>query len=240
MERRDFLKVTAMGAVVVCSPALLQSELRAADGRLYKSYERVLLTDADANPLNFTKLAKEQAYIFNYPFRSTPVMMIKLKDKTARDITLKSAKGETYIWKGGVGATGSLVAYSAICSHQLSHPTPDYNPIAYSGQKKTMSCDKKGMIVCASHLSAFDPKQGAKQIAGPANEALASVVLEVDKKGQIWAVGVLGPDKFHDFFKTFKSEFKEHYGGKRKAKKRVTEEAEAQTIENYSTDVVLV
>lgn len=240
MERRDFLKVTALGAVVVCSPALLQSELRAEDGRLYKSYNRVRLVDDNGMPLSFNKLVHEQAYIFNYPFRSTPVMMINLKDATPKDVTLKSAKGEKYIWKGGVGKTGSLVAFSAICSHQLSHPTPDINFVAYSGQKKTMSCEKKGMIVCASHLSAFDPKEGAKNIAGPANEALASVVLEVDKKGHVWAVGVLGPDKFHAFFKTFKDEFKEYYGGKRKAKKLVEEEATTKTMENYSAEVILV
>lgn len=240
MQRRDFLKVTALGAVVVCSPALLPSELRAADGRLYKAYNRVRLLDSKSKPLKLKNLLSEQAYIFNYPFRSTPVMMINLKDTTAKDITLKSAKGETYIWKGGVGAKGSLVAYSAICSHQLSHPNPDINYVSYSGQKKTMSCEKKGMIVCASHLSAFDPKLGAKQIAGPANEALASVVLEVDAKGDIWAVGVLGPDKFHKFFKEFKDEFKEYYGGKRKAKKLVEDEAISVPIQNYSTEVILV
>ncbi len=240
MQRRDFLRVSAMGAVVVSCASLLPSKLRAEDGRLYKSYNRVRLVDESDSPLVFKKLILEQAYIFNYPFRATPTMMIKLKDKTAKNITLKSAKGESYIWKGGVGATGSLVAYSAICSHQLSHPTPDINFVSYSGQKKTMSCDKKGMIVCASHLSAFDPKEGAKQVAGPANEALASVVLEVDKKGHIWAIGVLGPDQFHDFFKTFKDEFKEHYGGKRKAKKAVSDEAQALPIENYSAEVILV
>lgn len=238
MQRRDFLKVTALGAVVVCSPAFLESELRAEDGRLYKSYNKVKLVDANGDDLIYSHLAKEKAYIFNYPFRATPVMMINLKESTQKDITLKSAKGEKYIWKGGVGKHGSLVAFSAICSHQLTHPTPDTNFVTYSGNQKTMTCDKKGVIVCASHLSAFDPKEGAKQLAGPANEALASVVLEVDKKGHIWAVGVLGPDKFHAFFKTFKDEFKEHYGGKRKAKKLVSDEAETVSIENYSTEVV--
>lgn len=240
MERRDFLKVSALGAVVVCSPGLITSELRAADGRLYKSYNRVELVDENGNALSYDKLLKEQAYLFNYPFKATPVMLIKLKDATPKDIELQSAKGEKYIWKGGTGRGGNLVAYSAICSHQLSHPTPDTNFVSYSGEKKTMSCSRTGVIVCASHLSAFNPKEGAKQIAGPAEEALASVVLEVDNKGHLWAVGVLGPDKFHDFFKTFKDEFKEFYGGKRKAKKLVEDEATAVTIENYSTEVILV
>ena len=238
MERRDFLRVTAMGAVVVCSPSLLTTELRAEDGRLYKSYNKVMLTGADGKPLTLAGLQKEQAYIFNYPYVSTPCMLLNLDKNTRKDVKLKSAEGEEYIWKGGVGKDRTLVAYSAICSHQLSHPTPETNFITYSGDKKTMTCDKKGVIVCGSHLSAFNPKEGAKQMAGPANEALAAIVLEVDDKDNIFAVGVLGPDKFHEYFKAFKAEFKEYYGGKRKAKKLVETEAAALSIENYSAEVI--
>lgn len=240
MKRRDFFKVTAVGAFVVTSPAFLDQELRAQDGRLLKSYNRVQLIDNHSKPLSYAKLLKEKAYVFNYPFRSTPVMMIKLKDTTPKDLTLTSALGEKYLWKGGVGKDASLVAYSAICSHQLTHPTPKTSFVAYSGKKKTMSCSKKGVIVCGSHLSAFDPRVGGKQIAGPAPEALAAVVLEVDDAGHIWALGVLGPDKFHQFFKSFKDEFKEFYGGKRKAKTLVENQANTQSIENYSAEVILV
>lgn len=238
MERRDFLRVSALGAVVICSPSLITTELRADDGRLYKSYEKVLLVDEDGNPHTQQSLKKEQAYIFNYPFVATPVMLIDLEEKPQGNLELKSATGETYIWKGGTGVGGTLVAYSAICSHQLTHPNPRDSFITYSGKNKTLSCSRKGVIVCASHLSAFNPKEGAKQIAGPADQALASVVLEVDDKGQIWAVGILGPDKFHDFFQAFKDEFKEYYGNKRKAKKQVKEQAVMKELANYSTEVV--
>lgn len=238
MERRDFLRVTAAGAIVVCSPSLLSTELRADDGRLYKSYNKVLLVNEEGTPLTLEGLQKEQAFIFNYPYVSTPVMLINLSRATQKDVTLKSAAGETYIWKGGIGKRKTLVAYSAICSHQLTHPNPNDSFVTYSGQNKTMSCSRKGVIVCASHLSAFNPKAGGKQIAGPAEEALASIVLELDDKDQIWAVGVLGPDKFHEFFKTFKDEFKEFYGGKRKAKKLVADEASTKILENYSAEVV--
>ncbi len=238
MERRDFLKISAVGAAVVCSPSLLKMELRAEDGRLYKSYNKVKLVDESGNALKFSQLKKEQAYIFNYPYRSTPSMMINLLAATPRDVKLKSADGESYVWKGGVGKGGTLVAYSAICSHQMTHPTPDTNFVTYSGNQKTMSCDRKGVIVCASHLSAFNPKEGGKNIAGPAEQGLASIILEVSDD-EIYAVGVLGPDKFHDYFKTFKQELKDYYGG-RKGKKLVEEEAETKTIENYSTEVVPV
>lgn len=239
MQRRDFLKISAAGAAVVCSPAFLKTELRADDGRLYKSYNRVRLVDDTATPLKFSELETEKGYIFHYPYRSTPSMMIKLQSAANRDVKLRSADGQEYIWKGGVGKGGTLVAFTAICSHQLTHPTPEANFVTYSGQEKTMSCDKKGVIVCASHLSAFDPKDGGKHIAGPANEGLAAMVLEVDENDHIWAVGVLGPDKFHEYFKTFKHELKEWYGG-RKGRRLIEEESETHTIENFSTDVVLV
>lgn len=240
MERRDFLKISAAGVAVAVSPALLNMELRAEDGGLFKSYNRVLLVDDSGEALRFSKLKKEQAYIFNYPYVSTPSMMINLQETSSRDVTLKSADGETYLWKGGVGKGGTLVAYTAICSHQLTHPTPETNFITYSGNNKTMSCDRTGVIVCASHLSAFDPKAGGGCLAGPASDPMAAIILEVDDKDQIWAVAVLGPDKFHKYFKAFKDEFKEYYGGKRKAKKLVEDEAEAVSIDNYSTEVIPV
>ena len=238
MQRRDFLKVSAAGAAVVCSPSLIVGELRADDGRLYKSYNRVMLVDETGNALKYSKINQEQAYIFNYPYVSTPVMLINLHKRTRKEVSLTSADGQSYLWKGGVGPFRTLVAYSAICSHQLTHPTPETNFVTYSGDNKTMTCDKKGVIVCASHLSGFDPKSGGKVLAGPADQALASIVLEVDEEEKICAVGVLGPDKFHEYFKAFKDEFKEYYGGKRKAKKLVEGEATMLSIENYSTEVV--
>jgi arsenite oxidase small subunit len=238
MLRRDFLKLSAAGALVVCSPSFISTELRADDGRLYKTYNRVLLTDADGNPLTQSQMKKEKAYIFNYPFVATPVMLLDLQKQPKGNIELKSESGETYVWKGGTGTGNTLVAYSAICSHQLTHPNPVDSFVTYSGENKTMACNKKCVIVCGSHLSAFDPKEGAKPVAGPAKEPLTSIILEVDEQDQIWAVGVLGPDKYHDFFKSFKDEFKEFYGNRRKAKKQVQEAAIAKLLPEYSAEVV--
>lgn len=238
MERRDFIKISAVGAAVACSPSLLKMELRAEDGRLYKSYNKVMLVDDKGAPLKISALTKDKAYIFNYPYVSTPSMLINLNERTLKDVKLKSADGQEYVWGGGVGIGGTLVAFSAICSHQLSHPTPDANFVTYSGNKKTMTCDRKGVIVCASHLSAFDPKEGAKHLAGPANEGLAAMVLEVGKDDVIYAVGVLGPDKFHEYFKEFKQELNDYYGGRKKGKSLVEGTATAHAIENYSAEVV--
>ena len=38
-----------------------------------------------------------------------------------------------------------------------------------------MAQKKSGVFVCSSHLSAYDPKDGAKVTAGPATQALANI-----------------------------------------------------------------
>lgn len=95
-----------------------------------------------------------------------------------------------------------------------------------------------GVFVCSSHLSAYDPKDGSKKVSGPALQGLANIVLEVDDKDQIWAIGVLGPDKYHDYFKAFKPEFKEIYGNWRKAKKAVKQEAQTMLLSEYTQEMI--
>jgi len=147
--------------------------------------------------------------------------------------------GTEYTFKSGVGKNNSITAFSAICPHQLTHPTPEdsfFQYVARSGE--TMAYKEGGVFVCSSHLSVFDPKQGGKRLGGPATEALASIVLEVDADDTIWAVGVLGPDRFHDYFSAFKPEFKKWYGNKRKAKKLVVTEAKVVKLTDFSKDLI--
>lgn len=240
MDRRNFLKVVgATGMLVAVSPSTISGRLYADDGRLYSAYERVQLLDADANPIKASALKKETNYIFNYPYKSTPSLLLDLEDTTQKDVKLKSEDGQEYIWKGGVGAKSTIVSYSAICSHQLAHPTPDDSFLQYvQKDKKTMAYESSGVIVCSSHLSAFDAKKGAARLSGPAAEPLASIVLEIAEDDTIWAVGVLGPDKFHEYFKSFKPEFKMYYGGKRKAKKLVKISAQTVTLNEYTKEII--
>ena len=239
MDRRNFLKIAAGGAVVAIAPSTITGRLYASEEALFQSYEKVQLVDNDGKPIKASSLKKETNYVFNYPFVGTPSILLDLGEKTAENITLKSEDGEEYLWKSGVGVNRSIVAYSAICSHQLAHPTPDDSFLQYLPRgKKTMACKESGVMVCSSHLSAFDAKKGCKQIAGPAEQALASIVIEIDKDDNIWASAVLGPDKFHDYFKAFKPELKKYYGGKRKAKKRVKDNALTVTLNEYTKEII--
>ena len=240
MDRRNFLKITGVGgALIAISPSTITGQLRADDGTLFQAYEKVQLVDAAGKALTAASLKEETNYVFNYPFVGTPSILLELGEETAKDITLKSEDGEEYIWKGGIGAKGSIVAYSAICSHQLAHPTPEDSFLQYLPRGgKTMACEESGIIVCSSHLSAFDTKQGCKQIAGPAEQALAAIIIEIAEDDTLWASAVLGPDKFHDYFKRYKPEMKKFYGGKRKAKKQVKDTALTVTLNEYTKEII--
>jgi len=240
MERRNFLKIMAAGATVIAvNPSLIRGNLYAADGRLYAAYEKAQIVDANGKPIKVSDLEKEVTYIFNYPFASTPCMLINLPEATQQEAELKSESGETYVWKSGVGKERTVVAYSAICAHQLTHPTPNDSFIKYVPKSTpTMAYSSGGVIVCSSHLSAYDAKAGAKVLGGAAPQPLASIVLEVGSDDTIWAVGVLGPDKFQDYFKAFKPELKEFYGGPAQAKKLVSISAKTVKLNEYSKEII--
>jgi len=240
MKRRSFLKLSGASAMsFIVAPSLITQKLYADNGDLYKTYEKIQLKDADGNPLNVSTLAKEENYVFNFPMVSTPCLLVNLGEATQKDVKLKSADGTEYIFKGGVGKIGSIVAFSAICPHQLTHPTPDDSFFQYVPKAgKTMAYKEGGVFVCSSHLSAFTPKDGGKRVNGPATEGLTQIVLEIDDQDNIWAVGALGPSKFHDYLDAFKPEFKKYYGGKRKGKKLVKVEAKVVKLSNFSKDLI--
>lgn len=240
MERRGFLKLSGTtAAAIVVAPSLITQPLRAEDGKLYESYDKIMLKDSEGNPLKVDKVVEQENYVFHFPHVATPCILVKLDGPCEKNVKLSADDGTEYTFNGGIG-DGSIVAYSAICPHQLTHPTPDTTFFQYVPKgTKTLAYDKAvgGVFVCSSHLSAFTPKDGGKRVTGPATEGLTQIVLEVDDKGVIWAVGALGPNKFHEYLKAFKSEFKKYYGNKRKAKKLVKTEAKVTTLKNFSSDI---
>lgn len=239
MDRRNFLKVVAGAAVIAVNPSLIRGNLYAADGRLYMAYEKAQLIDAAGKPIKASALEAEMNYIFNYPYASTPCILVNLPESTQQEVELQSESGEKYIWKSGVGAKRTIVAYSAICAHQLTHPTPNDSFIQYVPKAKpTMAYEKSGVIVCSSHLSAYDAKAGAKVLGGAATQPLPAIILEVAADDTVWAVGVLGPDKFQDYFKASRPELKEFYGGTAEAKKLVSLSAKTVKLTEYSKEII--
>ncbi len=217
MNRRKFIKVCASVAALSLPPLFLQNT---AFGGTFKRYKKALLVDGEGNPINPSKVEEGREYIFFYPYRSTPCMLINT-GRTVNPVDLRLENGKTYRWKGGVGPEKSIVAYVAICTHQLSFIRPDNAFINYYPPGTKSGVVKRDRVIqCCAHLSVFDPEKGAKVIDGPARDPLPAVVLTVEGD-RIYAVGVLGRDIFPDFFDAYRSELKQIHGTFRKAKQRV-------------------
>ena len=235
MERRDFLKVVGAGAaVVIVKPSMIDQTLYAADGSLYKAYSKVKLVNSDGNPLKASDLKKEVNYVFNYPFAGSTCILVNLPETTSKKVTLKNEFGVEYIWDGGIGKNSTIVAFSGICPHQLTHINKQESFITYrkNGEKFP------GHIVCDGHTTLYNPNKGCEVVRGKAQQPFASIVLEQDDDGTLWAVGVLGSDKFHDFFSNFRREFKDQFGGKRRAKKKVTAKATVMPMSEYTEEII--
>jgi arsenite oxidase small subunit len=222
MERRDFLKLCAAGALV--SPAL------AADARP-RLYERARLVDEKGRPILARAIPANQNLIFHYPFAATPCFLLNLGKPARASVQLRTAANEPYEWKGGVGAQRSVVAYSAICAHKLTYPTRDISFISYRAEK-TPGNRHAAVIHCCSEHSQYDPAEGGKVLAGPAPQPLAAILLEHDATSdELHAVGTLGGEMFNEFFSKY--EFKlamEHRGPPRE---RVADASVVQSLDDY-------
>jgi len=237
MERRSFLKVIgATGAVIAVDPSSIGQTLFAADGSLYKSYAKVQLVDKSGMPLKVDQLKAGDNYVFNYPYAGTSCILVNLPKETAKDVTLKDEFGNEYLWKGGVGSKGTVVAYSGICPHQLTHINKNESFITYRNPGERF----EGDIVCDGHTSVYETSKGCRVKSGPAPQPLAAIVLEVGSDNTLWAVGVLGKDKFHEFFNDFRRELKEQFGSKRKAKSKVATTAQTLPMREYCRDVIIL
>jgi arsenite oxidase small subunit len=240
MDRRGFFKqVGTSAAVVMVAPSLIDSVLKADNGTMYQTFERVQLLKEDGTPLKQSDLEKEKNYLFFYPFVSTPCFLLNLPVSAKNKVSLTAENGTKYEWEGGIGENNTLVSYSAICTHQLTYPNKDGSFIRYVKAAETdMAADRRSRIYCNSHKSVYDPAKGAVNISGDAKQPLASVVLEIGTDGEIFAVGVLGPEKFKAFFEAMRLDLKIAYGSPRKAKKKTKVTAKIVTLENYSDDII--
>src|SRR3954463_9740413 len=119
MDRRSFIETCTSGAV--CAAAASALTALAADAKP-KAYARALLVDDQGAPLKASKLKALTNYVFDYPFEATPVFLLDLV-KPALPQALSTRDRDAYAWPGGVGPRRSIVAYSAICAHQLVYPT---------------------------------------------------------------------------------------------------------------------
>ncbi len=226
MERRDFIRVCATGLAGVGLPASLAAQNPAAH-----FYARAKLLDPQGKPLRAAGLPEQKNLIFHYPFAATPCFLINLGKPARTRAQLKTAGNQAYEWTGGVGRNGSIVAYSAICAHQLAYPTRQISFISYRPEASARNKHAQVIHCCAEH-SQYDPAAGGRVVAGPAPQPLAAILLEHDPKtDELAAVGTLGGELFNEFFAKY--EFKlamEHSGAARQA---ITGTTVVTELENY-------
>jgi arsenite oxidase small subunit len=224
MERRGFIRFCAASVAASAAPAL------AADAKP-QLYARTLLLDEKGNPLLAKALAANRNFIFHYPYASTPCFLLNLGKAARASAELKTVDNQPYHWTGGIGPSRSIVAYSAICAHKLTYPTRDISFISYRPEK-TPSNKLAAVIHCCSEHSQYDPAEGARVLAGPAPQPLASILLEWDSaKDQIYAVGTLGGEMFNEFFAKYEFKLAMEHGGA--ARRAVSGTCVVQELEHY-------
>ena len=207
MKRRGFVKLCASAvAGMAASPELL-----AERSEHYHRYARVALFDTVAEkPVNASELEVGETYLFHYPYVSTPCFLMDLGKPVTAKKTLKTENGARYRWRGGIGPGKSVVAFSAICAHRMSHPAPSVSFINYRHENARFKNSKEeieqraGVIYCCSEKSVYDPASGCQVLGGPAPQPLAAIELEYDEADDtFFATGTLGGEMFDKYFKTF-------------------------------------
>ena len=206
MERREFIKFCAATAGAAGSLEV------AADARPHL-YPRTKLVDERGVPLRAGAVPPHRNLIFHYPYDTTPCFLLNLGKPASAPARLSTAKKQSYEWQGGVGTQRSIVAYSAICAHQLAYPTRDISFISYRTERGAGNRHANVIHCCAEH-SQYDPAEGARVLAGPAPQPLAAILLEHDPKtDELTAVGTLGGEMFNQFFAKYEFRLALENGG---------------------------
>ena len=204
-KRRQFVKTCVTSAVVIAAnPSML-----AAAGPT-KHYSRSLLVDQNGEAVNSASIKFNEAFIFHYPYVTTPCFLLNLGQKISGGNQLQSAENGDYTWQGGVGEQQSIVAFSAICAHKLSYPTRtvsflNYRPEETSFFNEDETVEQRSHIIyCCSERSAYNPASGAEVLGGPANQPLTAIEIEYDDAAdRFYAIGTRGGELYDTFFERF-------------------------------------
>jgi Rieske Fe-S protein len=225
MDRRDFIRLCAAAGAAQALPSAGQTVRP-------RSYARAKLVAASGAPLRASALTPGRNYIFHFPYRATPCFLLDLGRPTAIDVVLRTEAGAEYRWPGGVGPRRSIVAYSAICTHRLTHPTRQISFISYR-EKPGADASRASVIHCCSEHSEYDPASGSRVLGGPAPQPLAAILLEHDATTDgLAAVGTLGGEVFDRFFEQFEFRLAMENGTGR-TRQHAGREIVVTALENY-------
>ena len=227
MDRRSFLETCSTTAACLSAAAGMPAWAANAKPR---EYARALLVDDRGEPLRVAALKQQVNYVFNYPYEATPVFLLDL-GKTVSPNTLSTQERNAYSWPGGVGPQRSIVAYSAICAHQLVYPTRDVSFISFRKTRAQRGV-QDGLIHCCAEHSQYDPARGAEVLSGPARQPLCAVLLQHDAQaGTLTAYATLGGELFDEFFRKYEMKLSLDVGPK--AHNAVSGQAVVKELDRY-------
>lgn len=231
-NRRGFVKACGAAALVAASSRRLARPAVALENA-----PRLKLVDKAGKPIKTGDLAVGINYVFLYPYVSTPCLLVRLGTATAHNVTETDRDMTIYVWPGGVGKDCSVVAYSAICAHQLSYNGSVTSFLTYNEGMSEQS-GAAGAITCCAHASAYDPAEGAKVVKGPAEFPLAAVSFDYDASSdELTAIGMIGTVLFDNFFDAFHADLNAEYG--RGAFRALVEDTTTvMPIDEYSETVI--
>jgi len=227
MHRRSFLGSCTAGAASLSAAAAFP--VFAANARP-KAYPKALLVNERGDPLKASNLKPQTNYVFHYPFEATPVFLLDLGKPVAPN-TLSTQERNSYSWPGGVGRKRSVVAFSAICAHQLVYPTRDVSFISFR-KTRALRGVQDGLIHCCADHSQYDPARGAEVLSGPARQPLCAVLLAHDATADtLTAYATLGAELFDAFFRKYEMKLSLDVGPK--AKDAVAGQSVVRELEKF-------
>jgi arsenite oxidase small subunit len=230
MERRKFVSACALTGLAGSLPDFF-ARAWAQPPANPRFYARARLVDTRRAPIKSARLPVGRNLIFHYPFAGTPCFLLNLGTPTPERLRLATADQQSYEWRGGIGANGAIVAYSAICAHRLSYPTRDISFISYRSEKTSGNRHAR-VIHCCSEHSQYDPAAGARVVAGPAPQPLAAIVLDYDRAAdELYAIGTLGGEMFDEFFAKYEFRLALDHGSEARA--AVTDICVVTELERY-------
>lgn len=172
----------------------------------------------NGDPLHPDQLIAGQAWIFGYPYVVTPCFLVRTRE------------------------SNQILAFSAICTHKLTHPSRPISHIAYRNEPVTFfdkdgqRQERGGLISCCSERSVYDPEDEGRVLAGPAPLPLAHIGLEIEDD-RIVAVSTTGTEIYERFLEAFGFRLAMEHGiGD--VRRVVGDTVEAELAEGYSGQVV--
>ena len=232
MDRRSFLGSCTAGAAGLSAASALSAY--AADAKP-REYGKALLVDERGDPLKASQLKPQVNYVFHYPFEATPVFLLDL-GKSLAPTTLSTQDRNSYSWPGGVGRNRSVVAYSAICAHQLVYPTRDVSFISFRRTRAQRGV-QDGLIHCCAEHSQYDPARGAQVLSGPARQPLCAVLLSHEPAADtLTAYATLGGELFDEFFRKYEMKLSLDVGPR--AKNAVVAQSVVRELDRFCKNAI--